>query len=172
VARFLVGAVPTSVAGALLYTRIEGEWISRILGVFMLTSVPLRHWLLTRGVEIRLRHFPLIGAVFGCLSSMVGSVGPVMTPFFLGYGLRKGGYLATDALCTVGMYLPRGLVFGSVHLLTGPTVAVGLWIGAVMIAGAWAGRRIVERLSERAFLRLVEGLLVLFGLQFLLFPAR
>jgi uncharacterized membrane protein YfcA len=41
-----------------------------------------------------------------------------------------------------------------------------------MIVGAWAGKRLVDRLSERAFLRLIEALLVVFGLQFLLWPSR
>jgi uncharacterized protein len=172
VGTFLVGAVPAAVVGALLYTRIESEWVSRIIGSFMLASVPARRWLLAHGVRIRLGHFPVIGGVFGCLSSMVGSVGPIMSPFFLGYGLRRGAYIATDALCTVGMYIPRGLVFRANDLLTGQIVAVGLSIGAVMIVGAWAGRRILDRTSDRVFLRLIEGLLLVFGLQFLLWPAR
>ena len=41
-----------------------------------------------------------------------------------------------------------------------------------MIAGAWIGRRLLDRMTERAFLRLIETLLVLCGLQMLLFPAR
>lgn len=40
-----------------------------------------------------------------------------------------------------------------------------------MILGAWTGRRLIERMSERVFLRVIEGLLVVFGLQFLLWPA-
>ena len=172
VVAFLVAAVPTSVVGALVYTHIEGAWISRILGGFMLLSVPLRRRFLGPAVRIRLHHFPLIGGVFGFLSALVGSVGPLMTPFFLGHGLRRGAYLATDALCTVGMYLSRGFIFGKYDLLTGPTVAAGLYLGIVMIAGSWAGRRLVDRMSERTFLRMVEALLVIFGVQFLLWPAR
>jgi uncharacterized membrane protein YfcA len=169
---FLVGAIPSAIGGALLYSRIEGEWISRILGGFMLASVPLRRWLVHHGVHIRLGHFPLIGAVFGGLSAMVGSVGPLMTPFFLGHGLRRGAYVATDALCTVGMYVARGIVFRTHDLLAGPTVAVGVGIGLVMIAGAWAGRRILDRVSDVAFLRVLEVLLVAFGLQMLFWPTH
>ena len=172
VALFLLGAVPTSVLGALLYSRMEAEWISRILGAFMLLSVPLRRWLAARGRRVRLGHFPAVGAVFGFLSSLVGSVGPLMTPFFLSHGLRRGAYLGTEALCTVGTYLARGYVFRRHELLTAPTVAVGVYLGVLSIAGAWAGRRLVERMSDRAFLRLIEVLLVGFGLQFLLWPAR
>jgi uncharacterized membrane protein YfcA len=172
VVAFLVAAVPTSVAGALLYTHIESAGISRMIGCFMLLSVPLRRGILGRGVRVGLRHFPLVGAAFGFLSSLVGSVGPIMSPFFLGYGLRKGAYLATDALCTVGTYIPRGIVFSRYNLLTPSTTAVGLYLGIVMIMGAWAGRRLIERMSERVFLNVIEGLLVGFGLQFLIWPAR
>jgi hypothetical protein len=172
VVAFLVTAVPMSVLGALLYTRIDSAWIGRMLGAFMLLAVPLRRLLLGRGIKIALGHFPVIGAVFGFLSSLVGSVGPIMTPFFLGYGLRKGAYIGTDALCTLGTYVSRGIVFRKHDLLTGQAVAVGLFIGLVMIVGAWAGKRLVDRLSERAFLRIIEALLVVFGLQFLLWPSR
>ncbi len=168
VTAFLVGAVPSGIGGAFLYARIEGEWISRILGAFLLVAVPLRRWLSGHGVRVRLTHFPLVGGVFGGLSSLVGAVGPLMSPFFLNYGLRKGAYIATDALCSVGMYVARGIVFQRYDLMTAPTVAAGLYIGAIMIGGAWAGRRILDRISERAFLRLVEGLLLLSGLHFLL----
>ncbi|HEV8457544.1 MAG TPA: sulfite exporter TauE/SafE family protein [Methylomirabilota bacterium] len=167
---FLAGAVPTGIVGAMLYSRIEGPWISRILGIFLLSAVPLRHWLLAHEVRVRLPHFPAIGAVFGFLSSLVGSTGPVMSPFFLGYGLTRGAFIATDALCTVGMYIPRGIVFQRYNLMTAPIVGVGLYLGVIMILGAWLGRRILDRLSERTFLLIIETLIVLAGLQFLLFP--
>lgn len=172
VGAFLLGAVPMTVVGATLYARIDSEWLSRILGTFMILAVPLRRWLAHSGVNVRLRHFPLIGAGFGFLSAIVGAVGPVMTPFFLSHGLRKGRYLATDALCTVGAYITRGIMFRRADLLTGPLILTGLYIGAVMIGGAWMGRRLIDRMSEKTFLHILEFLLVIFGLQFLLWPAR
>jgi len=172
VAAFLVGAVPATIVGATLYARIESEWLSRILGAFMILAVPLRHWLARSGIAVRLRHFPLIGAGFGFLSAIVGAVGPLITPFFLSHGLRKGRYLATDALCTVGSYITRGIVFRRAELLTGPIILTGLYIGVVMIGGAWIGRRLMDRMSEKSFLRIVEVLLIVFGLHFLLWPSR
>jgi uncharacterized membrane protein YfcA len=169
---YLAGAIPGGVLGAVLYATIDGEWISRLLGGFLLAAVPGRHLLAARGLRVRLAHFPLIGGVFGFLGSLVGGVGPVLSPFFLGHGLVRGAYIATDALCTVGTYSTRALVFHRYQLLTEPTVVVGLYIGALMIAGAWIGRRLLDRMSQRTFLRVIDGLLVLFGLQMLLWPVR
>jgi uncharacterized membrane protein YfcA len=172
VGAFLVGAVPMTIVGALLYARIDSRWISRILGAFMIVSVPLRHWLAQSGIIVRLRHIPLVGAGFGFLSALVGAVGPIVTPFFLSYGLRRGRYLGTNALCTVGAYIARLVMFRRADLLTGPIVLTGLYIGVVMIGGAWLGYRLLERMTEKAFLRIIEALLVVFGLQFLFWPAH
>jgi uncharacterized membrane protein YfcA len=169
---YLIGAVPCGVLGAVLYSSIEGAWISRLLGGFLLLAVPARRWLKARGMRVRVSYFPLIGGVFGFLSSLVGAVGPILSPFYLGAGLVRGAYVSTDALCTVGSYVTRGFVFQRYHLLTESTVTVGLYIGIIMIGGAWIGRRLLDRLSEETFLRLIEVLLVIFGLQMLLWPAR
>jgi uncharacterized membrane protein YfcA len=41
-----------------------------------------------------------------------------------------------------------------------------------MVVGAWAGRRILDRMSERAFVGLVEALLVALGVFFVVSPPR
>src|SRR5712692_8480991 len=165
-----------------------------VLTVAMLLGNGARVWFSRREIEGRVVVAFLAGAVrtgivvamlyswiespwisrilFGFLSSLVGSTGPVMSPFFLGYGLTRGAFIATDALCTVGMYIPRGIVFQRYNLMTAPIVGVGLYLGVIMILGAWLGRRILDRLSERAFLLIIETLIVLAGLQFLLFPRQ
>ena len=42
VSAFLLGAVPMTIVGATLYTHIEGRWLSRMMGAFMILAVPLR----------------------------------------------------------------------------------------------------------------------------------
>jgi uncharacterized membrane protein YfcA len=51
-------------------------------------------------------------------------------------------------------------------------VVTGLYIGVVMIGGAWLGRRLLDRMTEKTFLRILEALLIIFGLQFVLWPSR
>src|SRR3970040_1375842 len=76
VAAFLVGAVPTTIVRATLSKRIGSEWLSRILGVFMILAVPLRYWLPHTGVTVRLRHLPLIRGRLGLLSGTRGGGRP------------------------------------------------------------------------------------------------
>ena len=172
VAAFLAGSVPMTIVGATIFSHAPGAAISRVLGVFLLLAVPFRRWITARGVSVRLGHIPFVGGAFGFLSALVGATGPIISPFFLGYGLRRGAYIATDALCTVGTYAVRLVVFRRHELIGAQTVAIGVLLGVVMILGAFAGRRLLDRMSERAFVRLIEALLVVFGVQLLLFPGR
>jgi uncharacterized membrane protein YfcA len=61
-------------------------------------------------------------------------------------------------------------VFARYALLTWDAVALGCVLGGTMFVGTWIARRLLDRMSERVFLWIVEGLLLVMGLQLLLFP--
>lgn len=168
VVRFLIGAVPATALGATLYAGTTGASLGRIFGVFLIAAVPLRHLLTASRVRMRLAHFPALGAVVGTVSGLVVTTGPMATPFFLAYGLRKGGYVATEAVCALAMHLARGAAFARLNLLPWDGVALGAILGATMFAGSWVGRRVLDRMSDRLFLVAIELLLVVLGLHFLL----
>jgi uncharacterized membrane protein YfcA len=168
--RYLLGAVPGTAAGVLLFAEASTTSLSAIIGAFLIAAVPLRRLLLTRNFRVRLAHFGPLGAVVGAMSALVVTTGPVITPFFLAYGLRRGAYIATEASCALAMHVVRGAGFAKLALITRETALLGLTLGATMFVGAWLGRRIVDRLSDRAFLAAIEALLILMGLHFLLFP--
>jgi uncharacterized membrane protein YfcA len=167
--RFLAGAVPATAVGGSLYAASTGHALAWIIGGFLLAAVPLRRLLASTAFRVRLAHFPVLGACSGLLSALVVAVGPVVTPFFLAYGLRRGAYIATEAICAFGMHVTRGVVLTRYALITWETLAVGGVLGTTMFAGAWIGRRLLDHLSDRAFLVVVEALLVVMGLHVLLF---
>jgi len=108
------------------------------------------------------------GAVFSFLSALLGSVGPIMIPFFLAYGLVKGALIGTEALATVVMHVTKLVAYGSAAVLTTAGLAVGLAVGSIMIFGSFVGKKLLDRLPEKIFLYLVEATLVIAGLNFLL----
>ena len=168
--RFLAGAVPTTAVGAMLYAGATSEHLRLIIGSFLVAAVPLRRLLQTRYLSVRLVHFPFIGAVFGLLSAIVVSTGPVLAPFYLSYGLRRSAYIARESFCALALHLTRGAVFTRYALLSGDAVHGRRGPGQRMFGGAWIGRRLLDRMSDRVFLTVIEALLVLMGLQFLLLP--
>ena len=167
---FLIGAVPASALGAVLYAGAAGDWVGRVVGIFLLAALPLRRLLNASGLRVRLRHFPLVGAGIGALSSVVVTTGPVATPFFLAHGLRKTSYIGTEAVCAMAMHFTRGAVFTRYSVLSWDAFTLGCVLGATMFLGSWIGRRLMDTMSERVFLWIVEGMLVVSGLQSLFFP--
>ena len=114
------------------------------------------------------RSFALLGAASSFVSALLGSVGPLMAPFFLAYGLVKGAYIGTEALATVVMHVTKLVAYGNASLLTGSSVIIGLLMGPIMIVGSFVGKRIVDRLPEHVFVRIIEVVLVVAGLIFLI----
>lgn len=165
---FALGGVPLALVGGVLFATAPLSPLTRLLGLFLLLVVLWRR--LRAGPPRRppLRSFAVIGAVSSFLSALLGSVGPLMAPFFLAYGLVKGAYIGTEALATVVMHVTKLVAYRQAAVLDTPILVVGLGLGPIMIGGSWAGKRIVDRLPERVFVLIIEMTLVVAGLLFLI----
>ena len=165
---FALGAVPLSVAGAFVFAVAPAPVLQRVLGIFMLGAVVWRHTSMGRQARVSLRGFLGVGALFGFLSAVVGTVGPLAAPFFLSYGLVRGAYIGTEALTALTMHAVKVVAYGRLALLDARSAGVGLAIGAAMVAGTYAGKRIADRLDDRAFRMVVEATLAIAGVQLLI----
>jgi uncharacterized membrane protein YfcA len=164
---FALGAVPLAVAGGLLLAHTPLGPLQRVLGVFLIGVVVWRR----RHPHPRKpadRSFAVVGAASGLGSALLGSVGPLTAPFFLAYGLTRAAYIGTEAAGAVTMHLSKIAAYGAGDLLTGRVLLFGVALTPATLAGAWTGRRIVGRISDRVFVVLVEIGLVAAGVLFLI----
>jgi uncharacterized protein len=166
---FALGAVPLAALGGIVFATAPAPYLRRALGLFLILTVIYRHTPFGQNQRVGLLGFAGVGAVFGFLSAILGSVGPLQAPFFLAYGLVKGAYIGTEALSTVTMHLVKIGVYSSYSLLSLETFILGLAIGSVLIVGSWLGKRILDRVPARVFPTIVEGVIVIAGAQFLIF---
>lgn len=168
VAWFALGGVPMALLGGYLFASTPLAGLTRLLGAFLLLVVLWRH------VRPRLAHsFPApvfagIGAGSSFLSALLGSVGPIMAPFFLAYGLVKGAYIGTEALSTVVMHVTKLIAYGQTAILTWRDAFIGLAIGPVMVLGSFLGKRIVDHLPDKVFVAIIEAVLLVAGFMFLI----
>lgn len=165
---FALGGIPLAVAGGILFATAPLHVLTRAIGAFLILIVLWRR--LRPGVTWRpsLKSFAGIGAVSSLLSAMVGSVGPLMAPLFLAYGLVKGAYIGTEACATVVMHLTKLAVYRQAAVLPNAAIVAGLALGPVMIAGSWLGHHIVDRMPERVFVAIIELTMLVAGLLFLI----
>ncbi len=165
---FATGCVPAAIIGGLLFATASIPLLTRLLGVLLIVMVVWRHLPQQRDWRMPLWGFAPAGAISGFLSALLGSVGPLIAPFFLSYGLVKGAYIGTEALAAVIIHATKLAAYGGMSLLDHCNIGMGLLLGPVMILGSWVGKRIVDRIPERVFVLLIEATLVIAGLRFLL----
>jgi len=160
---FGAGAVPAAIVGSLLFATAPLPALTRVIGAFLLLMVV---WRRLRPDAARLddRTFAAVGAASGFGSALVGSVGPMVAPFFLARGLVRGAYIGTEAAAAVVMHLTKLIVFGAAAVLTLGSGLIGLALAPAATAGAWLGKRIVDRLPVAVFVAVVEVGLVAAGL--------
>ncbi|MEV4620715.1 sulfite exporter TauE/SafE family protein [Asanoa sp. NPDC049573] len=163
---FALGAVPCAVAGGLLLAHAPLAPLQRLLGAFLIGVVCWRRW------QRRPRRpsdpaFAAVGAVSGLGSALLGSVGPLTAPFFLAVGLTRAAYVGTEAASALVMHVTKIGVYGAGALLTRQVLLYGIALTPATVLGAWVGRTVVGRISDRVFVLLVEVGLVAAGVLFL-----
>ncbi|MGW4207280.1 sulfite exporter TauE/SafE family protein [Lentzea sp. NPDC004789] len=164
---FALGAVPCAVAGGLLLARAPLAPLKVVLGVFLIAVVGWRHLPRTRRRPPNERTFAAVGAASGLGSALLGSVGPLTAPFFLAAGLTRAAYIGTEAASALTLHLTKIATYGAGDLLTSRVVLYGLVLTPATLAGTWAGRKVVGRISDRVFVVLVEAGLLVAGVLFL-----
>ena len=165
---FALGGVPAALVGGFLFASAPLSFLTRLLGIFLIAVVVYRHTGIGSTARLPLRAFPIVGAVFSFLSALLGSVGPIMIPFFLAYGLVKGALIGTEALATVVMHVTKLFAYRSTAILTTHSITVGLALGSIIILGSFVGKKILDRLPERIFVLLIEATLIIAGVGFLI----
>lgn len=163
---FALGAVPLGLLGGYLFAKAPLVALTRLLGAFLLLVVVWRH-IRPKPKSFPVESFAGIGAGASFLSALLGSVGPIMAPFFLAYGLVKGAYIGTEALSTVVMHIVKLIAYRQTAVLTLSAALIGLGLGPVMILGSFLGKHILDRLPEKVFVAIIEGVLIVAGLLFL-----
>ena len=163
-AYYCATALPAAALGARTLLILDPRLVEGILGVLFILMVPMRHWMFARGMRVVAWHLSIVGAGIGFLSGLVASTGPINTPFFLAYGLVKGGYLATEAFGSMAIGITKAVVFQRFNALPLETIGKGLVIGASLMVGSRLAKGFVLRLDASQFRLLMDGLLIGAGL--------
>jgi len=171
VGRYALLLLPAGILGIWVAQGLPESAIRMAIGVFVLfaTWMPTALLLGTHPeTSDSHRRFVVLGGVTGFLGVTLGATGPLIAPFFLNLGLTRQALVGTKAACQALGHLAKIVIYGGigfafldhVPLLAGSIVAV--------IAGTWVGSRVLDRVSERAFVALYKGVLTVLALRLVL----
>ena len=166
-AAYSLPGVPAAALGARTLLVLPSQVVDVALGTFFLAMIPLRRWLHAGSFQIGLWQLALAGAAIGFVTGIVLSTGPLSVPAFMSYGLLKGAFLSTEAASSLALMVSKAVTFQQLGALPLPAILQGLIIGSSVMAGSFAGKLVVQRMSTQAFQHLLDGLLFCSGLSLL-----
>ena len=162
-AAYALGGIPGAALGARTMLSLPPRVVDIALGSFFLVMIPGRRWLAARRYRIGPWMLVPAGLAIGFLTGIVVSTGPITVPLFSAYGLVKGGFIATEAAASLAVYISKAVTFRSFGALPTDIILKGLITGSSVMAGTYAAKLLVERLSIATFQRLLDGVMLISG---------
>jgi uncharacterized membrane protein YfcA len=163
-AAYALGGIPGAALGARTMLSLPPRLVDIALGSFFLIMIPGRRWLAARSYRIGPWMLVPAGLAIGFLTGIVVSTGPITVPLFSAYGLVKGGFIATEAAASLAVYISKAITFRSFGALPTDIILKGLITGSSVMAGTYAAKLLVERLSVATFQRLLDGVMLISGM--------
>ena len=164
--KFGAPGVIATLAGSALVPHVQQDALKLVLGLFLLlfSAFSLRfpgfHFKPTSAKTV------LGGAVSGFLAGLIGTGGALRGAFLTGFNLRKEKYIATSAAIALAVDFTRVPVYLSSGFLQEQYYWHVSALLAVALAGAFAGKKLVDLVPQERFRKLVLAAIALAGLKF------
>ena len=163
---FGVFAAPGAALGATVVRVTPGAWLTLAIGIFILVATHLPTPNRPRGGDIkRAWIFGPVGFAAGFLGMLVGATGPLIAPFFLRENVLKEELIATKAFCQAFVHLWKLPAFMAIGFDYGEHLGALALLVTMVIVGTLLGKRLLNRVSERAFMVLIKAALTLIALK-------
>jgi uncharacterized membrane protein YfcA len=156
--KYAVGAIVGAALGSRVVVQVPEHAYPLGLGAFILliTFVPL-----PRSRARYAAKWPLVGGFSTFLSLFVGATGPLIAPFYLSEELKREALIATKAACQTFTHLLKVVTFFALGFVIGPYLPILIGMLAMVLLGTYAGKLLLNRISERWFALLFRALIVL-----------
>jgi len=158
---FALGAVAGAALGGLVAVELPPGAVQALVGLFLLWSVAASPpaWIARTG--------PLAGATSSFLTMFVGATGPFVAAWVRTLGLPRTRHVATHAAMMTLQHLLKSLVFGLFGFAFAPWLGLVAAMALAGFVGTLIGRRLLLRLDERLFGRVLSAILILIALRLL-----
>lgn len=164
--------LPAGIAvGLWLFRSMSTEAVQILIGCFIIVTLFTRRLGRFRGKELPLWAFLPMGFIVGVLNMIVGVVATVVGVLMIRKELSKEDYVGTLGFYAVmtNLFKVVGFVLVGFDLLNYGAAILAM-VPAVM-AGSWAGKHLLGRISERLFMRLFQTMLTVLALKLIVWDS-
>ncbi|WP_444980531.1 sulfite exporter TauE/SafE family protein [Microseira wollei] len=169
---YLPGSVLGAILGAFAFTRTPLQWLQVLLGLFLVSSIfTFGFGNKEQSFKVESWFFLPAGFVYAFLSGLIGSIGPILNPFYLNYGLVKEKMIATKSAHVLVVHITKMITYGALGALTLPYLGYGLVIGIAAAPANWIGMLVLQKMSDEQFRKFAIALITISGI-FILWDQR
>lgn len=160
---YSLGLLPASMAGIYVFKLLPKDLIKLMIGMFILAAIftPLK----PAKTVIGDRAFVWVGMLAGFFGIFFGASGPITAPFYLRRGIIKENFIATKAACQILDHVVKVFLFGFIGINVLAYGDVIVCLSLAVILGTLIGKRLVKRLSEKAFVSIFKLVLIAIALR-------
>lgn len=164
---FGIPSVILTILGAVLVVYVSQALLKLVLGIFLLLFSlasllrPEFHFSATRKNAI------VGGGLSGFFAGLIGTGGALRGAFLTAFNLDKSVYIATAAVIALAVDITRIPIYFASGFLEARYYAYIPVLFAVALLGSYLGRRIVVRVAQPIFRKIVLGAIALVSLKFI-----
>jgi uncharacterized membrane protein YfcA len=166
---FTLGSVIGAAVGAQIFITLPAGVLQGIIALFILFAV----WCPSIGqLGATGGRFGLLGFAATFLGVFVSATGTLLAPFIASASPDRRNYVATFSALMGIVHTCKLVAFGALGIAMGAYLPLVAAMIATAFVANWAGRKVLDRVPERAFRILLKILLSLMALRLIWFAAR
>jgi uncharacterized membrane protein YfcA len=166
--QFGVPSIIFSLLGALLIGALPQPILKLVLGIFLITTSA--SFLIRPGLKIPANTSTFIagGSATGFITALVGTGGALRATLLQGFNIEKVKYIATAATIALATDATRIPVYISQGFLREYYFIYIPILFGIAISGSFIGRRIVKRINQELFRKIVLVAIILVSIKFII----
>jgi len=170
---FGLASAAGGLTGALLHTWFASVVLSYVLGALLVFAGITGLSGLAAGMRFERGAAWIAGAASGIFGGLVGNQGGIRSAALLGFDIEKEAFVATATaigLMVDGARMPVYFI-SEIHEMRQAWIYIALGTLAVVM-GTLAGRKVLRRIPEQIFRRVVAVIILALGVAMLVHPTR
>ena len=165
--------VPSAMLGAIIaayfFSEMKIAWLQIIVALFLIsTFFQYRFGKKKRSFPVQLWHFIPLGFLVSIVGTFTGGMGPVLNPFYLNVGITKEELVGTKAANSFFLGIAQISSYTFFGLLTTELWIYGITLGIGATFGNLIGKRLLAKMSNQLFRKLVIVIMVISGILLLI----
>jgi uncharacterized protein len=157
-------AIILVIIGALLSRFVASRWLEIALSVFLVLLSIVFLWRKDWEIPPTGTNAVVGGGVSGFAAGLLGTGGTVRGLVMAAFNLEKEVFVATSALIDFGVDASRAVVYTSQGYVRREHLYLLPFLLVISFVGTWIGKKILARIPQESFRRLVLVLILLIGL--------